>query len=179
MVRNWFSDASLRAGLSAGDETFPEEGIELTFSPLWGADETLLRVLLWWDLRWFVAAGSNDSVLSPPVMEFTLDVIDTAAAEPPEHARGPLGQGLMSTFPSSNLSFSDDNPAFDAFRQHQGSSGAFPIDLHGQRSGAGFVGEAQLRATFLAYWTTDHPEGWYADARYMLTVKTSALLLQP
>lgn len=178
MAKNWYGDTQIREHLVAGDAGFPALGIEILLAPLWGEGETLARVLLSWEARWFTAIGENFAPNTPPLASWVLDVVDTAAPEPPLHARGQLGVGIMPTVPTTDAMFSS-LPGEDLFREHVGSSGPNPIDLHGQRTGDGFVGFAQLRVRLSAFLTEDHPEGWYADARCIFILQTSALLLQP
>ena len=179
MGKSWFNDAAEADFLSVPDDAFPDGGFDLTISPLWGAGVTMERILLWWDVRWFTAIHEGFSPQAPPIAHFLIDVIDTEAGSPPDHALGQLGVGQMSSFPTAAATFDPPNPSFDAFRTYQGSSGAQPMDLRGSRSGNGFVGQAQLRIHVDADNNFNHPEGWIHKARFSMVMRTSVLLVGP
>jgi len=179
MGKAWFNDSASADFLSAPDDAFPDGGFDVTISPLWGAGVTMERILLWWDVRWFTRVHTNFSPEAPPIAHFEIDVIDTEFPTPPDHALGQLGVGQMSSYPTANVTFSDSNLFFDAFRMYQGSSGAQPIDLRGSRTGNDFVGQAQLRIRVDANNNFNHPEGWIHTARFSMVMRTSVLLVGP
>ena len=161
--------------------TDPDGGLvdgeqEATYGQVVFSGQSVLRVLLWWEVDWWCRAGSGLGPARPPRLRFELSVKDIMPGTGESVDESVIGQGLMAAGPTPNVSFSDTNPFFDGFRQHHGDSGGQPIDLRGTRLVRGVGGEGQLHLRVTQFSSPGHDVGLAAGGFLALAIHTSVLI---
>lgn len=109
---------------------------------------TLVRTLLWWDVRYYVAEDHTQVPRAP--IPWTYGVYVTPSGPPPDQTgdrSDPILRGLLSAYPSE--AYGTKNPTAELVeRTWVGNSGPNPVESHGKRKMRGPDQSESIRIYF-------------------------------
>lgn len=143
----------------------------------WTEADTLVRMMLWWEIRYLVTEDFTGSPRTPTPWGLQFLAVDGDTGEPPP---GDGNRSVLSAMLTATTTAAVDTVDPDAElhrRVWQGSSGGLPIVSHAGRSGIGFSGGAVLIAEFRPFGEgLPSPDGLWNNYPFWISMWVGALV---
>lgn len=152
---------------------------EATYAALvagpWFAHTTLLRTLVWWDVRYVVPEDYTGVPRSPVPYRFEIRAVDQVTLlPPPGDDDDPVVQGLMQASTTDAIGSHDPTDEI-VLRWWQGGSGGLAIDSNAQRDARRYENGIALQLTAFPQTAFSSPEGFWQPCQLLITMLVATL----